>query len=112
MLSYNLSTITKIKTVKKAEATWWYWKPAHQKLFGLIKKPAGFYYTFTMGAPEFQKECPRDRYLENGRVYDNPHIIIWFTDGNYKIHYYVTAHQMMKAAEDIKHRSGCQWFEA
>lgn len=110
MLSYNLSTVTAIKVVKKKLSFRWKLVPAHSKFFGLLKYP-DLYFDSYVWRHEGDEECPSNYYLEKGLVFEEPHVIMWFSDGDNKKFYFKTPEEAVTAAEDAKERSGCQWYE-
>jgi len=111
MLSYNLSTVTVIKVFKKIDSFNWSYIPAHTKFFGLFKIPASFLSRFAWRNSEGQEECPSGHYLEKGRLFQDPHVTMWFSDGNSRTFFFKTAKEAIAAAEDAKKRSGCEWYE-
>ena len=110
MLSYNLSTVTAIKVLKKKVSRNWKYVPAHAKFFGLIKYPNLFYDNYAWKR-EGQEKCPSNYYLEDGVVIEEPHVIMWFSDGDNRKFYFKTPEEAVVTAEDVKKRSGCQWYE-
>lgn len=111
MFNYNLEAITKIRVGKKDKATWWHWKPERTKFFGLIKFPAGFYYSFTIDAPEYHENCPDNYYLEDGIVYENPNLTLYFNNQSSRTLYYKNMEELKTVLKDIKSRSNHQWLE-
>jgi len=110
MLSYNLSTVKKLGVFKKSVSYQWSYVPAHTKFFGLFKIPSYFFNLYTW-KHEGQEECPSNYYLEKERVFQDPHIIMWFIDGSDRKFYFKTPEEAIIAAEDVKKRSGCEWYE-
>lgn len=116
MLSYNLSTVTKLRVFKKRVSFRWTWYPAKNSFFGLIKKPAGFedYYDWDSKREE---ECPKNHYTEKANnfddliVYEDPHVILWFNDGSDRKFYFKTPEEALNAAAEVKYKSGCEWYE-
>jgi len=44
-------------------------------------------------------------------VFEEPHVIMWFSDGDNRKFYFKTPEEAVATAEDVKKRSGCQWYE-
>lgn len=116
MLSYNLSTVTKIRVFKKRVSWNWSWQPAKTSFFGLIKKPAGFVDSLSWEKEIFE-DCPYNHYVEKAQhsdnmiVYEEPNLIMWFSDGSHQTFYFKTVDEVVSAAENIKNKSGCEWYE-
>jgi len=110
MISYNLSTVTTMRVFKKKASYQWKFVPAHAKFFGLFKFP-DLFFNSCIWKDEGQEECPSYYYLEKERVFENPHVIMWFSDGDNRKFYFKTPEEAVAAAEDAKKRSGCEWYE-
>lgn len=110
MLSYNLSTVKSVKVLKKKKNKQFKFVPSHSKFFGLIKYPDLFFDMFTW-KDEGQEKCPSNHYLENGQVFEEPHIILCFIDGDCEKFYFDTPEEAYEVANNIKKRSGCEWYE-
>ena len=95
-MKHNYDQIVSVsKHAKKLDAVWGYVQ-AHTKLFGLIKVKATYKpWNCLFGKPT--TECPKGCYLEDGKVYQYPFFMVYFTDDSSRRLNFVCLSSMLEA---------------
>lgn len=81
----NKEHICSIEVVKDKVNQYFTYYKERKYLFGLIKKPEGFYNTLF---GDLITKIPKNMYVKDDKLFTNPHIIINFSNGNKECIYF------------------------
>jgi len=95
---YNIAKLVKVTINNACPARWWSWKP-ERKILGFTTQKAG-YYDYVSG--EWHgTEIPKYHQLIDGKLYENPEVILHYQANHCKTYYFDTYEQAQKFAEEV-----------
>lgn len=95
---YNRKKLVKVTINKAYPARRWSWKP-ERKILGFTTQKAGYY--DWLRNEWHGTEVPKYHQLIDGKLHENPEVILHYQADHSKIYYFDTYEQAQKFVEDI-----------
>jgi len=95
---YNREKIVKVTVNKAYPARWWIWKP-EKKILGFTTQKAGYY--DWLWKEWHGTHIPEQHQVIDGKLYENPEVILHYQCDHSKTYYFDTYEQAQKFAEEI-----------
>lgn len=99
MNKYNLDKLVKVEC-NDFHYTMWYKYKKEKKFLGFVTQKEGIYEE-VWGSNYLGLEVPKNHILKDGKIYENPEVILYFQNNHSKVYYFNSFDEAKKFADKI-----------